>query len=349
MNIVKRAETPREALLQIMHERGLHDLGVRVWLHKQRVERLGFQHIAVEMLVRGYGIVETVSKGYTILREEEFRGEKFRILLGKGEEKADSVLVDETHTSVDVSSAMIEDRLPDPPFPLFVVDLVLKHIHTQDELSSLRVQIAVSLSVIREYLWDRHLVVSSADARSARWLSEAFGTHKVMITRARPNEILWDVGAERVYILRPDASHDLTADELMSADAFLIGGIVDRIPRKGVSRVLDNLVPWGIARRISLRGSVIGVPERINRIIEILLKARYLYSGDIEKAIISTMTKKDVYARLYAEINKAARKVGKSRVVDWDLYRRLKTWLPISEEDFLIVSKKAGVEVVGKG
>lgn len=346
---MKKAERPRDALLQAMYERGLHDLGVRVWMHKQRLERLGFQHVAVEMLVRGYGIVGASSKGFNVLREEEFRGERFRILLGRGPERADSLLVDEHHGPVDISSSMLEDRLPDPPFPLFVVDLVLKHIHTQEELSSLRVQIAVSLSVIREYLWDRHLVVSSADAQTAQWLSEAFGAHKVMITRARPNEILWDVGAERVYILRPDAHHELTPEELMSADAFLIGGIVDKIPRKGVSRVLDNLVPWGIARKISLRGSVIGVPERVNRVIEILLKARYLYSGDIEKAIISTMTKKDVYARLYAEINKAARRVGKARVVDWGLYYKLRSWLPITKEDFVLVSKKAGVEIVGEG
>lgn len=344
---MKRVERPRDALLQAMQERGLHNLGVDVWLNRRRLERLGFQQAAVEMLVRGYGVKESHGRYYSPVTEEEFRGEVFRILLGKGDVKADSSLTSDSPTLI--SHKTLEEMLPDPPFPLFVVDLVLKHIHTQEELSSLRVQIAVSLSVVRDYLWDRHLVISSADAPTAQWLSEAFGVHRVMITRARPNEVLWDVGAERIFILRPDATHDLTKDELMAADAFLIGGIVDKIPRKGVSRVLDNLVPWGVARRISLKGSVIGVPERINRIIEVLLKARYVYHGDIEKAIVSTMTKKDIYARLYVEVNKAARKSGKSRVVDWEVYHKLKSWLPINEEDFILVSKKAGVEVVGKG
>ncbi|WP_460125588.1 tRNA (guanine-N1)-methyltransferase [Stetteria hydrogenophila] len=333
--------------MQVLKEKGLHNLGVKVWLQKRRVERLGFQHVAVEMLVKGYSVVEGAFRGYRSVWEEEFGGEKFRILMGRGEEEADSLLVDEASGPVAVSPGEVEERLPDPPFPLFVVDLVLKHLHTEEELSSLRVQISVALSTLREYLWDRHLVITSVDAQTSQWLAEAFGYHKVMITRARPNEVLWDVGAERVYILRPDAPRDLTREELMTADAFLIGGIVDKIPRKGVSRVLDNLVPWGVARRISLRGSVIGVPERINRIIEILLKARYVYQGDLEKAIISTMTKKDVYARLYVEVNRAARKVGKSRVVDWGLYHRLRKWLPISEEDFVTVCRKAGVEIAG--
>ena len=342
----RRVLTPRQALLAVMEEKGVESLGVKVWMQRQRLARLGFQHAAVEMLVRGYSASPGPVGGMGVVWEEEWRGRRYRLLQGHGSETADAVIVEDSGPAL-FAWQDLEARLPDPPFPLFVVDLVLRHIHTAEELSRLRVQIAVALTTIREYLWDRHLAVTSADRETAVWLSEAFGAHKAIITRSRPNEILWDIGAERVFVLRPDAPEDLSAEDVMEADAFLIGGIVDRIPRKGISRVLDNLVPWGVARRISLRGSIIGVPERINRIVEILLKARFLYNGNVEKAVLSTMTKKDVIARAYAEISRAARNVGGRRVVDWGLYEQLRTWLPIREKEFLEAARRAGVEVVG--
>jgi tRNA (adenine9-N1/guanine9-N1)-methyltransferase len=154
--------------------------------------------------------------------------------------------------------------------------------------------------------------------------------------------------ADRVIILRPDAPQPLTANDVMMADAFLIGGIVDRIPRPGVSRVLDNLVPWGTPRKIELRGSIVGVPERLNRIIEILLKARYEYPGDIEKSIITSMTKKDIVARAYIEIVRNARRTPSGLVVSWDLYEELRKWLPITPDEFVKAAQRARARIVGE-
>jgi len=136
------------------------------------------------------------------------------------------------------------------------------------------------------------------------------------------------------------------AEDVNTADAFLIGGIVDKIPRPGLSRMLDSLVPWGVPRKIELRGSVIGVPERINRIIEVILKSRYVYNGDVERAIITTMTKKDRVARAYREITKELREKERSYVTR-DLYEELRRWLPLTYDEFLEAARRAHAEVKG--
>jgi len=186
--------------------------------------------------------------------------------------------------------------------------------------------------------------VTGTDEETAKWINEVMGVNKVAIVNARPSEVLWGYDADKVIILRPDASTPLKADDVMTADAFLLGGIVDKIPRPGLSRMLDSLVPWGVPRRIELRGSVIGVPERINRIVEILLKSRYLYDGDVEKAIITTMSKKDRVARAYREIMKYAseRKVDR---VGGDFYEQLRSWLSLTYDEFLEAARRAHVEV----
>jgi len=276
--------------------------------------------------------------------EDRYKGRKFRILLGRDSMSADSLL-SSSHSQNALSWKELLDLLPEPPFPLFVIDVSLKYIHTEEELEKLRLQIAVSLSTIREYLWDRHLAITSADPETSRWLSEYLGRNKTIITDSKPNEVLWSLGADMVVILRPDAPENLTPDDIMKADAFLIGGVVDLMPRRGLSRILDNLVPWGIPRRIALRGSVIGVPERINRIVEILLKARYLYKGNLEKAIVTSMSKRDVMNRVFVEIMRNSYPCGKVRCVSYDLYKSLRKWLPLSENDFRLAASKAGVQI----
>ena len=343
-------ERPRDALLKLMKDKGLHRLTSSMWLHRKRLERLGFQYVAVEMLVREAFINAGIREDLRVVFSEEFGGEQFEILLGKGGSRADSILSDRRIPGAPtfISWRELSELLPDPPFPLFIVDMSLRYIHTDEELERLRLQILVSLGVIREYLWDRHFAVTSADKESQEWLRTYMGSNKAVVTDTRPNELLWSLGADSVIILRPDAPQTLDGEDVMKANAFLIGGVVDLIPRKGVSRVLDNLVPWGIPRRLSLRGSIIGVPERINRIIEILLKARYIYDGDVEKAIISAMTKRDIQKRLFVEIMRAARGHGDRRYVTWDYYYELKSWLPITPSDFLEAAKKTKVSVRGE-
>ncbi|MDP8003806.1 MAG: tRNA (guanine-N1)-methyltransferase, partial [Caldisphaera sp.] len=200
---------------------------------------------------------------------------------------------------------------------------------------------------LREFLWDAHLAITGIDEETGKWLLEVMGYNKASISNARPSEILWGFDADKVVILRPDAPNPLKPEDVLTADAFLIGGIVDRIPRPGLSRMLDSLVPWGIPRKIELKGSVIGVPERINRIIEMLLKARYTYGGDINKAIISTMTKKDRIARAYREIVKSAKEENENKYITKEDYNEIRSWLPISIDEFNEAAKRAHINIRG--
>jgi len=337
---------PSEALLRLMDNYGYNVLGSREWLEGDKLYRLGFQYVAVETLVREYFLAEEDWRGKKVF-EVEWKGSKKSIVYGKGDVKSDAVLVKRPEpTERTIPWRGLLDYLPQPPLPLFVVDLSMKFLHTPEELSKLRLQLAVALSVIREHLWDAHLSITGADEETARWLNEIMGVNKVSIVNARPSEILWGYDADKVIILRPDATTPLRPEDVNTADAFLIGGIVDKIPRPGLSRMLDSLVPWGVPRKIELRGSVIGVPERINRIIEVILKSRYVYNGDIERAIITTMTKKDRVARAYREITKELREKGRSYVTR-DLYEELRKWLPLTYDEFLEAAKRAHVEVKG--
>ncbi len=345
---VAYSERPYQALLELLSNRGIHALGSRVWLHKKRVAEQGFQYVAVESLVREYNVYyDRTFKGENVY-ETSYKRERFKLLMSPGSERSDGTVSSKgSIRDLAFTWSDLADLLPNPPLPLFVVDMSMRFIHSEDELAKLRLQIAVSLNVVRRYLWDPHLALTSIDPSTVSWLKELAGENKMTVIQSKPSELLWSMDADRVIILRPDAPQQLTGNDIMMADAFLIGGIVDKIPRPGISRVLDNLVPWGSPRRIELRGSVVGVPERINRIIEILLKARYDYPGDLEKSIVTSMTRKDVVARAYIEIVRHARKEPGRLVVSWDLYDDLRSWLPLTEEDFLKAAERARAVVVG--
>lgn len=341
-------ESPRKALLEVLSSRGLYTIGGKTWISRKKMEKLGFQHLSVEMLVKEYSISTEDSYSGSLVYSESYRGRRFSFVMRPGDVRADAVVTSKPAPwSVAATWRDVRDLLPNPPLPLFVVDLSLRFIHTEEEQSKLRLQIAVALGVIREYLWDPHLALTSIDSATISMLREVMGDNKVTMSQGKPSELLWSMDADRVIILRPDASQPLSFNDVLTADAFLIGGIVDKIPKPGLSKMLDNLVPWGTPKRIELRGSVVGVPDRINRLIEILLKARYKYPGDLTRSIITSMTKKDRIARAYVEIVRNASKTPSGLVVSWDLYEDLSKWLPITPKEFLEACRRAKARVVG--
>ncbi len=349
MRALGTEERPERAMLELLRSYGVDSVGSRVWVQRNRLRDLGFQYLAVEMLVKELSLAWDREYRGEVVYEKRLRGGNYKILLGPGNERADASLVPRSRAAETVFTwRHLEELLPNPPKPVIVVDMGMKFMHTEEELGKLRLQISVSLGVVRRYLWDPHLALTSVDPQTAQWLNEVLGENKVTMVQGKPSELLWSMDADKVVILRPDAAQPLTGADVLTADAFLIGGIVDRIPRPGISRMLDNLVPWGVPRKIELRGSVVGVPERINRIIEIILKARYEYAGDVERAIISSMTKKDVVSRAYIEILRHGRRENGQLVVSWDLYWSLKRWLPIDPESFRVAAARARARIVGE-
>jgi len=258
---------PSEALLRLMDNYGYNVLGSREWLEGDKLYRLGFQYVAVETLVREYLLAEEDWRGKKVF-EVEWKGSKKSIVYGKGDVKSDAVLVKRPEpTERTIPWRGLLDYLPQPPLPLFVVDLSMKFLHTPEELSKLRLQLAVALSVIREYLWDAHLSITGADEETARWLNEIMGVNKVSIVNARPSEILWGYDADKVIILRPDATTPLRPEDVNTADAFLIGGIKTALhsalgwPREGGVGVAGrgrSLAGWEHLAQASPLGGPLG-------------------------------------------------------------------------------------------
>jgi tRNA (adenine9-N1/guanine9-N1)-methyltransferase len=339
------AERPAIALYEILASKGIYRLGFKPYYEQRKLENLGFQYVAVEMLVNEYNIVYDQTFKGRVVREDTYKGVKFKLLVREGDLRPDAVV---THKVLTMKSLVtwreVAELLPTPPLPLFVIDVSPLYQDALD-LPTIRVQIEESLERIREHLWDPHLAITSADKSMSEWIHGVTGRNKIIITSSKPSELLWSMDADRVTIIRQDAPHPLTSNDVLSSDAFLISGIQDSISRPGIGRVFDNLVPWGIPRRVELRGSIVGVPDRINKIVEILLKARYRYGGDIEKSIISSMTRRDVMSRLHSEILRRAERSGEGAYVDIEAYYELARWLPITKDDFIRVAERVGVKV----
>lgn len=341
----QRFERPRDALLATMMLRGLFKPMAKLFYEKRKAESLGFQYVAVEMLVREYNIVRDLGGRGSPIAEETFRGKKFVLLSPEGSERSDSVVA----RSVPPAGAAITwkdvlDLLPSPPLPLFVIDLSVLALRGEGE-DFLKVQLQESLERVREYLWDAHLAITSSDRSIIEWLNMIAGKNKVMVTQSRPSELLWSMDANKVIVLRQDAPYALTATDVLTAEAFLIGLPNDRALRQTFGRVFDNLVPWGLPRRIELRGSAAGVPDSINKMIEIILKARYKYDGDLEKAVVTSMSQRNIMTRLYYELSKRVKSDEHGPYIDWESYHELSEWLPITKESFEKTAEKVGARL----
>ncbi len=324
-----------EALMSLLAEIGSCGVGVRAPYEPRKLSRLGFQYVGVEVLVREYVVGRRVFTGRRV-----FECDGYSIVGGRGDHIVNYTVSRPGVAEEAFSWSLLRERVGER-FPVFVVDLSFLGVHSEEELSSLRLQLAMSLSVVREYLWDEHLALSSAPKNIREWLYPVMGRNKVLISETKPGEMLWSLSADKVIILRPDAEKELSRDEVLSANAFLIGGIVDKIPRPGLSRVLDALVPWGEPRRISLRGSIIGVPSRLHRIIGSILAARLDYGGDLERGIVSFMAKSDRINRIFYELSRSRRR----RFRMSELRERF-SWLGAVDDEILLAARKARVEVV---
>ncbi len=338
-------ERPSIALYEVLANKGVYRLGFKPYYEQRKLENLGFQYVAVEMLVNEYNIVYDPTFKGRVVKEDSYKGVKFKLLVKDGDLRSDAIVSHRTHTTkAIVTWREVAELLPTPPLPLFVID-VSPIFQEASDISSIKVQLEESIERIRECLWDPHLAVTSADKSIAEWIHSVAGRNKIIITSSKPSELLWSMDADRVTIIRQDAPHPITPNDVLSSDAFLITGIQDSISRPGIGRMFDNLVPWGIPRRVELRGSIVGVPDRINKIVEILLKARYKYGGDIEKAIINSMTRRDVITRLYSEVMRRVERSAGELYIDIEVYYDLARWLPVTKDDFMRVVERVGAKV----
>jgi len=233
-----------------------------------------------------------------------------------------------------------------PQKPRFIVDLSLWNEHTDSEKNELIEQVLTSINTIRRYLWDSNLELTSTPSEFLERIGKfARGfRHGVVIRRDKP--IIHD----NAVMLDPEGDCVLSEQLITRISTFVIGGIVDKERRikDGTGR-LYGLLGLSVPRcRIELRGSVIGVPDRINKIIEIILIA-LLETGSIEEAIIRMMSKRDRVNRLFYELQRAAYRLrGEGStvfVIPRSLINRI-NWVNASDKEVELVLRKSHIYVI---
>ncbi|MFP3168281.1 MAG: tRNA (guanine-N1)-methyltransferase [Thermoproteus sp.] len=226
-------------------------------------------------------------------------------------------------------------ELKPPEFPKIYIDLGLWGIHTDSEKNELVEQIAAAIASVRRELWDGNLVLTRAPAEFLERFGRAMRgmRHAVAIAGGPP--------PRDGLVLDPEGP--CVADEalLRGADEIVVGGVVDkeRIYKGATARIAAEIgVPDGRRCRIELRGSTVGVPDRLNKIIEIVLAVRFA-GLSLEEAVIAAQARRDKVYRLMREFQRAG------RCVDPALADELARWLKADRRAVELAAAKAHVEI----
>jgi len=225
-------------------------------------------------------------------------------------------------------------------FPFIALDCRFYDLHSQKEKKKLKLQIEQTLGVIRKYMWDERLIVAGKKFGYGRYynsIEEFLSKHNFS------NVILLDPNAESIY-----------SGE--NAECFIIGGIVDKSGnKKGITskifKILDSSGFNVEAKKIQLRGDVVGVPDRINHIAEIILKCVF-DNKSVEEAIKETQPHIVAKWRLRKEISKHVNKLKINDkiygIILKDKYLELTNWLNIRWKDFFQVCSEQNIFVISE-
>ncbi|MEM1927783.1 MAG: hypothetical protein QXS85_03490 [Acidilobaceae archaeon] len=350
---MEKYRTLRELLLETLREREVYSVGVKVILSRSELARQGFQRIALEILLNDAVICDEHVFG-EVFKTETISSQEYRIVIPPGSTRADSTLTRRLRCSkrVLVSRDNLEKLVSINVKPLFVIELGASR--RRNNLGSegllegidLDVEIADALEYIRRHLWDENLVIASSSPTIVETLEKNVGYNRVVVTAKSSAEFLWGKGIERVAVITRNAYKPLTSDELYSYDAYvfpILGGDNDIKTRS----LVESLVPWGKLRRIELRGSTVGVPEKLSRLLCILVRAFYDFDGDIDKAVVSCMSSRDIRRRLLREIESRAKESLMGRYVSIEDYLDIASWLPVTVQEFKRVCDLLGLKTRG--
>lgn len=246
-------------------------------IYVKRIKKRPFlQRLVVDILVKDLKLFKTEKYGREL--SEEFG---IKILTSKGQEKV----------NYEITTQGEKIEINYPKYPVFIIDLSLWDRHTEKEKKKLLLQLDFSLDVIRNYLWDYNLVINNPpkDVR----LFEAINKVRYNVTPT-----------ENVVVLNPYGDIEANEELIRRTKYFIIGGIVDRSGWRNATTELSEIAGYSSFPqvKITLRGSTVGVPDRINKIIEIIL--RVLSGEKLEEAILNTQSNADKFVRLLMEYQK---------------------------------------------
>lgn len=331
-------ERCRNALLYLLRELNIDRIYIpRNILSKLKKENDIVQWLAIYILNNKVKICKGESFGKLVKQIESIS-----LYTGKGNERVEYIVTRNGCREVLISSNEIKKFLVKKP--LFVIDLSFWHEHTESEKMELVEQIVISLKIIRQYLHDECLVITSVNDEFLSIFNKFVHDTRTGIQFVKDDAgkfILKNLKYYKPIVLDPEGEFTLSTSDVFIYDLYLLGGIVDkeRVDKYGTTRLYHTLKLQflNIPRfKIEFDCSIVGVPDRINKIIEIILLTRYV-TKDLRKSILITQSKRDKYLRLIYEIQKNAKKVkcnGKIRyIIDNEFRNYIMSKLNLSNEE----------------
>ncbi|ADM28073.1 tRNA (guanine-N1-)-methyltransferase [Ignisphaera aggregans DSM 17230] len=204
-----------------------------------------------------------------------------------------------------------------PMKPLIIVDLSLFELHHDMELKVLVKQLVLAINTIRLWLTDLHIAIVNMPL----YFNPLLNKISTLARICYDDSLYKTIELERAVLLDPYADEALTSQDILSNDYFIIGGIVDRkFSRPYATSMLLALNNLDIkSKSIRLGSSAIGVPNELNKIVDIVMRVRFL-GESLESAIISNMSVDDKISRIVYEVRK---RYSKDRVISKDIISKL--------------------------
>ena len=264
--VIKVLRTLAEELAEALRAKGVSSL----LIGKLEPE---LQRVAVKMLTKGYGIVYNRDKGRTVAEELGVR-----LMRPGGEERAEARV--EKGGEVPFSP---------PETPQFVLDFSLWDELDDEERKKTLFQVEMTVATIRKWLWEGN--VRLANLPPGVTFPYSFAVKE----------------AEGKCVVLDPKGDDVDTEGLRQFDVFVIGAVVDKGRRlKNATLRIAEKAGYDCPRvRIALWGSTLGVPDEINKIVEIVLRVKR--GEELEKAILDTMSKSDILARAKWEMDRGER------------------------------------------
>ncbi len=353
-----------EILVDILKKYGINIIHIdRLTLYKVRDFNSNiFQALAILLLNGRINIcIDEERSGSTI-----YEYDNIKIIHGSGSEiskyyirwssrKCINNITDKIREEI---SNMLNIKFKYRSLPHFVIDLSFWDEHTENEKRELIEQIIMCIKTLRKYLYDSYLTLTSCSEDFIQYFkSKTSGmVHRVNILKINLREFIRrNIKNFNIVMLDPEGEFTLTKCDIFSYNMYILGGIIDkeRVDKFGTYRLYSQYRLWeyNIPRmKICIDCSIIGVPDRLNRIIDIILKVRF-EDVNIEDAIILNQTRRDRIYRWYFEIQKYSKKVVKDgkvikHLISRKLFERLCSRYPISSKDIDRIFKSLNVEIV---
>jgi len=326
-------KTLADIFREVLREKGIESIGTLSKRFRKSKNKL--QDIAIE-IVYGKGAVFRVPEKTAVawdLNGNRVEGSYYAYAPLCMKDKFEMVL----------SPEELRSKLPE--WPYFIIDLYHWDRHTGKEKGKICLQVNQSYGLLRDYFTGRELAVT--------WANEEFKSmfhgpiDRITAYEGSTAEFLKERGIDEVVLLDPWAEEVLSEKDF-GVRAFIIGGIVDTggNKKKTTPKIGEELERAGIKvrrRRIVLRGDIVGVPDRINRILGIILKMM-VEGKSMDKAVYEYQEPLHARWRLRKELPKRViryRVDGKDfRVVERELFDEYSKWLKIRWEDFVKVLRE---------